>query len=233
MPSHRQVTECRHGGPISKLCTCFHCTLSVCAVCGAYEGSLTTHCPGERMSFDKQKEVYETHLDYDDDHGWHQGEPMKQRLPRFEQHTPLITGLAPLLTIIGCTCGWKVPQGTTDPDDALSQHVALAKIAPATDWAAIDRTAALKDAALQKLIAIVLARRSEGDYDAVLTRVEDEVDAYMGRDPDAHHQELLQKLEQAKAAWKLADRRRSKCEAEFWQAAEKLVAELEKGKRAP
>lgn len=51
--------------------TCYPCTLAVCDVCGAYEGGLTTDCPGVRVDFDKQEEVYTTDLDYTDDKGWH------------------------------------------------------------------------------------------------------------------------------------------------------------------
>lgn len=85
MSHHKQVTTClRNGGPVSKFCPCTDCTLSVCAVCGAYEGALTTDCPGERVDFDRQQEVYTTNLDYTKARGWHQGEPMKRRTPRFE-----------------------------------------------------------------------------------------------------------------------------------------------------
>lgn len=91
MPRHKQVTTClKSGGPVSKFCTCMHCTISVCQVCGAYEGSLTTDCPGERADFDRQREVYETNLDFTKARGWHQGEPMKRRVPRFETDTAIL-----------------------------------------------------------------------------------------------------------------------------------------------
>lgn len=83
MPRHQQVTNCLRGGPVTSFCSCQHCTLGVCSVCGAYEGSLTTDCPGETVSFDKQQEIYTTNLDFTDARGWHQGESMKQRSPRF------------------------------------------------------------------------------------------------------------------------------------------------------
>jgi hypothetical protein len=70
MPQHRQITYLHGGG---------------CSVCGAYGGALTTDCPGEKIDFNKQKEVYETNLDYTDARGWHQGEPMQRRTPRFEK----------------------------------------------------------------------------------------------------------------------------------------------------
>jgi hypothetical protein len=86
MPAHKHVTTClKGGGPISKFCPCYHCTLAVCAVCGAYEGGLTSDCPGEKVSFDRQKEVYETNLDYIEGLGWHQSTIDRRfRQPRFE-----------------------------------------------------------------------------------------------------------------------------------------------------
>jgi len=84
MPAHIQVTTCRHGGPVSKFCSCEHCTLSVCSVCGSWEGGLTTDCPGQRVSFDRQEEVYKTDLDYTDKLGWHHdGKGTRARSPRF------------------------------------------------------------------------------------------------------------------------------------------------------
>lgn len=85
MPAHVQVTTClKGGGPISKFCSCPHCTLSVCSVCGAYEGGLTSDCPGERVDFNRQKEVYETDLDYIEALGWHQSTIARRfREPRF------------------------------------------------------------------------------------------------------------------------------------------------------
>lgn len=133
MPKHKHVTECLRGGPVSKYCSCPHCTLAVCSVCGAYEGALTTDCPGARMSFDRQKEVYETNLDYTDERGWHQGEPMKQRSPRFEfapvSHDPVMLYENQTITkVAGCSCGWRTPQGVTDSDEAFSLHTAMARI---------------------------------------------------------------------------------------------------------
>jgi hypothetical protein len=306
MARHKQVTTCRKtGGPLSDRCSCEHCTLSVCSVCGGFEGSLTTDCSRETLSFDRQTEIYETRLDYIESRGWHQGEPMQRRTPRFEGQPPhyMITSkldpppghvvrivgcecgwtvpdheknssdfwdrhinagkakIAPaastfmrvaltanasgaignlhtptyamasstgLTRISGCACGWTVPAHEQNSDDAWSRHAALAKISPSTDWTASDRTIALKDALTQKEIDVVLAKRQERDADAVLTRIEDEADAYKNRDPDARAQELLQKLKWAEAAWKLADQRLSKLVDQRDQAAEKLVDELEK-----
>lgn len=42
------------------------------------------------------------------------------RGPR-NHHAPRITLDPP--HIIGCTCGWRTPQGTTDSEDAYSWHV--------------------------------------------------------------------------------------------------------------
>lgn len=73
MPAHVQA-KCN-----SDTCggTCHACCLAVCDVCGAYEGSLTTDCPGVRVDFDKQEEVYTTDLDYTDALGWHHTQKMK------------------------------------------------------------------------------------------------------------------------------------------------------------
>jgi len=79
MPLHEHVDTClKGGGKISKFCTCPHCTLCVCKICGCYEGSLTTDCPGEPVHFDKQEEIYKTGLDFTDEKGWHmRAEPNK------------------------------------------------------------------------------------------------------------------------------------------------------------
>ena len=68
---HVHVTNCLRGGSISKYCTCYHCTLCVCSVCGAYEGGLTSECPGERVDVDTTLAVYKTDLDYTTERGWH------------------------------------------------------------------------------------------------------------------------------------------------------------------
>jgi hypothetical protein len=46
-------------------------------------------------------------------------------LPRSSKHAPLST--IDRARIVGCTCGGGTPPGTTDSDDALVTHVALAK----------------------------------------------------------------------------------------------------------
>jgi hypothetical protein len=80
VPLHKQVENCLNGGMTSRYCSCNHCNLSVCSVCGAYEGALTIDCPGDRVDFDKQQEVYTTKLDFTDAKGWHQSDDgMRER----------------------------------------------------------------------------------------------------------------------------------------------------------
>ena len=84
MPRHKQVTTCRkYGGPTFDRCSCEHCNLAVCSVCGGAEASLTTDCPGESVNHDRQQEIYETTLDYIEARGWHLAQTDK-RSPRFE-----------------------------------------------------------------------------------------------------------------------------------------------------
>ena len=51
--------------------------------------------------------------------------------PRDVQHAPQMTqdlvGLGLWTRIVGCTCGWRTPLGTTDSDNAFASHVAIAK----------------------------------------------------------------------------------------------------------
>lgn len=200
MPRHKRTTCRKTGGPISKHCSCEHCALAVCSVCGAYEGGLTTDCPGKTVSFDRQQEVGETNLDYTDDRGWYQGEPPKA--PRFEN-----TELPPTLPRI-------------DP---------RTQIAPTIDWAAVDRNADLQRELGRKGIAWVIAERNAEDVSARCTRLEDELDARKGRDLDANAVALQDELEIASADFHLADQRAQKCEDEFKQAARLLVDGLEAG----
>ena len=44
--------------------------LGVCKVCGGMEGSLTTDCPGERIPYEKDQEVYAGKIDYREGRGW-------------------------------------------------------------------------------------------------------------------------------------------------------------------
>jgi hypothetical protein len=275
MARHKQVTTCRKtGGPLSDRCSCEHCTLAVCSVCGGYEGSLTTDCSRETLSFDRQKEIYETNLDYVESRGWHQGEPMQRRSPLFEggpPHCPIMTKYdvpsGQVMRIIGCGCGWKVPDREQNPDEAWSMHAAIAKIAPSHStfakapvgtvsklhvptysgckcgWKVPDREQNFEEAwsahsaitnlhhdLSQKAFAWVLAARILEDHDASLTRVEDEVDAYLkpGQEMDARGRELHEKLEYEKMGWKLADDRARTCDEEFHLAAKKLVEMIER-----
>lgn len=207
MPCHKQVTAClKGGGPLSKFCTCQHCTLSVCQVCGAYEGGLTTDCPGTKVDFDRQQEVYETNLDFTETRGWHLGESMKRRVPRFKD-----TKLPP------------------EPPRADPRTV----VAPSIDWTTIDRITDLKHELSQKAIDWVLADRVADDRSAKLARLEDEVAARLpkGQDPNEHVQELLKTLEYEKIGFRLANQSAEKCDEEFRQAARRLVIALEDKER--
>jgi len=208
MPRHQQVTTCRrNGGPVSKFCSCEHCNLSVCSVCGAGEGSLTTDCPGQKVDFDKQQEVYETDLDYTDERGWHLAAKNlgdKTHGPRFENT--------------------EMPVSPPRPDPR-------ATVAPMIDWAAVDRTANLQHELAKKAIAWVLADRICDDHTASLDRVQDEANLagfLRGKaDLDDQGRELLGRLEQAKISFKKACRRAEQYDEEFRQAARLLVATLE------
>jgi hypothetical protein len=245
MPEHKQVTTCRKsGGPVSKFCSCEHCTLGVCSVCGAYEGSLTTDCPGVAVNFDKQKEVYETRLDYTDERGWHQGKTMNNRSPNFapdsDDHAPrmVVTGQGEIVCCVGCSCGWQCPPDAQDSDAAFTLHAALARAvpdltiaSPKIDWPRIDRTLELKDALAKKAIAWVLADRVADQHSADLTRADDAAHAYLGTregmPPDDEARRLLAASEHAKIGFQLADQRAVQCDEELRQAARQLVVELE------
>ena len=149
MPRHQQVVTCQlTGGPITRQCTCPHCALAVCAICGAHEAGLTTDCPGTPVDFDKQREVHETCLDYTDDRGWHQGAPMEHRSPHFTS-----TRLTPM-------------PPREDP---------RAIVGPNIDWNKIDRNTALQHQLTLRAIAWVLADRECDDRSAELARVKSTV----------------------------------------------------------
>ena len=215
MPRHKQVTTCLNGSAsLSKFCTCQHCTLSVCSVCGAYEGGLTTDCPGERVAYDRQREVSETNLDYTDERGWHlaqtdDGTPIASRSPRFEDTKP--------------------------PPDPLRVDP-RSIVAPSTDWAAVDRTLNLQHELAQKAIGWVLADRACEERSATLARTKDEAALLHGKlanyprsDLDKAERELLAKLERDQIDFRMSDQRTQKCDDEFRQTARRLVAALEKG----
>ena len=81
---HVQVTNCLRGGEVSKFCSCNHCCLAVCSRCGAYEGGLTSHCPGERVDYDTTQAVFTTKLDYTTQQGWHLSDA-ERIVPMFEK----------------------------------------------------------------------------------------------------------------------------------------------------
>jgi len=183
----------------------FHeCLLNGCSVCGAGEGSLTTDCPGRKVTFDKQQEVYETNLDYTDERGWHLAAKnllgKTQRTPRFE-HTEV-----------------PAPPPRSDP---------RVLVAPTIDWARVDRTTNLQHELAKRAIAWVLADRAAEDSSAVCARLEDQIDEQRGRDPNAHTQELHDKFKRATIDFQHANQRSEKCDDEFRQAARRLVTELE------
>jgi len=208
MPRHQQVTTClKNNGPVSKHCTCAHCCLAVCSVCGGAEGTLTTDCPGEKVSFERHEEVFETNLDYTDARGWHlaqndDGTPIARRA-HFE-HTP------------------QVP--------VLPRADARAVVAPAIDWAKVDRTMDLQHRLIQKEIAWVLADRACEERSAALARIEDECGSLRGKTSlDANECDLLGKLEQEKIAFQSACRNVERCDDERKQLARRIVSMLEDG----
>jgi len=204
MPRHKQVTTCRKsGGPTSKSCSCEHCSLSVCAVCGGGEGSLTTDCPGAKIDADRQQEIYETSLDYTDTRGWHLAGPDARRSPHFERAI-------------------AAPEASrTDP---------RATIAPSIDWATVDRHMALQQELGKKAFAWVLADRTAEEHSSALARAEDEVRDHMASKGlvDDRANELLAALEHEKIDFHLADQNAQRCDDELHQASRMLVAALEK-----
>ena len=220
MPRHKQVTTCRRGGgPVSKMCSCEHCSLTVCEVCGGAEGTLTTDCPGKKIETERQQEIYETNRDYTDERGWYLAQPgdlqvmqrygatVVKRTPRFEDTT-----LSP----------------EPPPPDPR------AVVAPSINWVAVDHITDLKHELSLRAIAWVLADRVADDHAATLARIEDEVAVHLpkGQDPNEHALELLKTLEYEKIGFRLANQRAEKCDDEFRQSARRLVATLEEGQVA-
>jgi hypothetical protein len=171
----------------------------VCSVCGSWEGSLTTDCPGQGVGFDKRQEVYETTLDYTDERGWHLSDAARE--PRFEST--------------------KVP-----PPPPRSDPRVL--VAPTIDWAAVDRTENLRHELSKKAIAWVLADRLCEERSAALAQAQDAARPLSGKtDLDANDRVLLARLEQEGISFKIACRRVEQYDEEFRQAARLLVAALE------
>ena len=204
MPRHKQVSTCRKsGGPTSKSCSCEHCSLAVCEMCGGAEGTLTSDCPGTTVGAERQQEIYETPLDYTDGRGWHLAQSQSQRLPRFEADQP-----GPVAR----------------PVDQRGV------VAPSTDWAAVDRTLDLQHELAQKAIAWVTADETTEELSATLLRTREQADLLRGTDLDASGLELHARLERAKIDFHLADQRSQRSDDEFRQSARRLVAWL-KGDR--
>lgn len=44
--------------------------LAVCKICGGMEGSLTTDCPGEKIPYELDQQVYRGEKDYVEGKGW-------------------------------------------------------------------------------------------------------------------------------------------------------------------
>lgn len=72
MPLHKAEPYCLKdkNSKTHDCCSCQHCTLAVCRVCGQYEGGLTQDCPGVKMSSDVGALVHSGGLDYTDERGW-------------------------------------------------------------------------------------------------------------------------------------------------------------------
>ena len=188
-------------------CNCEHCQLAVCEVCGGAEGSLTTDCPGVRITYERHQELMETNLDYTDARGWHlapiirAGEARPRRSPHFES-TP-------------------VPPTSTRVDPRTV-------IMPSIDWTRIDRMTSLQGILSAKAYAWVLAERAcedatarERNVQAKAAHLRDE------QNLDDHDRTLLAILERAKVAFQIACRHVETCDDEFRQAAWRLVEELE------
>jgi hypothetical protein len=59
--------ECKCNHPYCQFC---EGSLFDCTVCGGFEGSLPTDCPGMRMTDEERDQVYAGHIDYREDRGW-------------------------------------------------------------------------------------------------------------------------------------------------------------------
>lgn len=58
---------------------CMTCELYACERCGGAEGTLPRDCPGERMSEDQQRDVYEGRIDFRWRQGWVPLQPQRER----------------------------------------------------------------------------------------------------------------------------------------------------------
>lgn len=59
--------DCKCNAPYCQFCDG---GLFACTVCGGFEGTLTTYCPGEKVDDERLNEVYAGRLDYRDGRGW-------------------------------------------------------------------------------------------------------------------------------------------------------------------
>lgn len=185
MPRHQQIAISR---------------LYVCTVCGGGEGTLTTDCPGTRITNDRLQEVFETNLDYTDARGWHLAEGLQSRTSR----TPHVVTAK------------SASETSVDP---------RAVAAPSIDWPRLDRYTRLQEKLGQLAIAWALAERTAEDQSAICTRLEDEIDARQEHDPN--RLELRDQLTKAVNASRSANLQAEKCNDEFRQAARRLLAVLE------
>jgi len=148
MPLHQQVTTCRKtNGPTSKRCTCEHCNLAVCSVCGGWEGSLTTDCPGEKIRPERLEEILETSLDFTDARGWHLAKATERREPRF-RYEGLVGAPPP-------------PRSRADLTDVLAKK--------AVAWARADQLSTEKSIALTHIEDDVDARLPKGQEASWIT----------------------------------------------------------------
>ena len=214
MTHHKRETTCRKsGGPVSKGCSCEHCSLDVCSVCGGGEGSLTTDCPGTRIDADRHQELCETRLDYTDARGWHLAALTSRRSPSFDSP------------------GWKGSSTAERAVDDLPAHAdPRALIAPSVNWSTVDRVTDLQRELASKAIAWAVADRICEEHSAVLTRIKDEIDAQLaaGNAP-ADLGGLIAEQERARIDFRLAEQQAQEHDDEFRQTARRLVATIEEG----
>ncbi len=209
MPRHQRVmTCCKDGGVLSEGCSCQHCTSWVCAVCGFYDGGLTTDCPGVEVSYEQQREVYEMPLDYTDARGWHLAERSPAELKGRSR------------------CFATEDLSPVDPRSLMPQPIG---------WAGAVQAA--QHTLSRKAIVWARADRLADDRAAMLTRLEDEEDqiAALAGEPlnKLTHAELRKRLEHEKIEFQRASRLAEKCDEEFRQAAQHLVEVLEQGPFSP
>lgn len=77
---------------------CIFCDggLGYCTVCGGFEGTLPTECPGVEMDQEIQDRIYNSLLDFRDGR-WICREPKEFETARTEEEVTLITNMAHML----------------------------------------------------------------------------------------------------------------------------------------